>query len=225
VSLTEAEHVFASVNETALNDLITAVCTERPRLLAYGSPAFTPVTTVFETRMDPIPFPGIAGGIEWRIAFSVPHIDLFKQTDPLPPQLTLPAGGFSIHLAVELCLACGRIKIDVGQTHGDDKGDGRHPLREVTCCKLEIFVIGHLVSTVTTTGEKAIGFAVDAVEIVDITPDELESVLECLLSMILQAVLAEIRIPLRALRVGAFELTVSVGPLIEDDQIKARGSF
>jgi hypothetical protein len=43
--------------------------------------------------------------------------------------------------------------------------------------------------------------------------------------MILQAVLSEIRLPLRALRAGAFQLVPVVGPLIEDDQIKMRGNL
>ena len=75
-----------------------------------------------------------------------------------------------------------------------------------------------------STGEDAIALAVDAVEIVDIAPTEVEAVLECLLFMILQAVLADIRLPLRALRAGAFQLSLVVGPLIEDDQIKVRGN-
>ena len=57
-----------------------------------------------------------------------------------------------------------------------------------------------------STGEDAIALTVDAVEIVDIAPEEVEAVLECFLFMILQAVLAEIRLPLRALRAGAFQL-------------------
>ena len=100
-----------------------------------------------------------------------------------------------------------------------------YPLREVTCCRLEVFAIGHVERVMTSTGEDAIAFAVDAVEIVEIKPDDLESVLECLLFMILQAVLAQIRLPLRALRAGAFQLTLTVGPLIEDDQVKMRGNF
>jgi hypothetical protein len=63
------------------------------------------------------------------------------------------------------------------------------------------------------------------VEIVDISPGEVDAVLECLLFMILQAVFAEIRLPLRALRAGAFQLSLTVGPLIEDDQVKVRGGF
>jgi hypothetical protein len=46
MSLTENADVFVGVHEDALNDLIAAVATDRPRLLVYGSPAFVPVTTV-----------------------------------------------------------------------------------------------------------------------------------------------------------------------------------
>jgi hypothetical protein len=84
-------------------------------------------------------------------------------------------------------------------------------------------VVGHIEHVLASTGEDAIAFAVDAVEIEDIKPDELESFLECLLFMILQAVLAGIRLPLKALRAGAFQLALTVGPLIEDDQVKVRG--
>ena len=184
MSLTEAEVVFASVHETALNDLITAFCTDRPRYLVYGSPSFVPVTTVAETAMPGIPFPGIPGGINWRIRLGVPRIDLFKQTDR-----------------------------------------DTHPIAELTCFKLQVFLSGHLQHVMASNGEDAIAFAVDQVEIVDIKPTDLESFLECLLFMILQAVLAEIRLPLRALRAGAFQLVPTVGPLIEDDQIKMRGTL
>lgn len=245
MSLTQAEEVFASVHEQAINDFLQAFASDRPRLFAYGSPAFTPVTTISQTRIDAIAFPGVAGGIEWQVRIDTPRIDLYKQTDPLPPELSLDPGRFSMRLGAELCLDCRRLTIDPrppkipkerelhderGADHRqpidvrDDKW-GKHPLREVTCCKLEVFVVGHIERVAATTGEDAITFAVDAVEIVDIGPDELESLLECLLFMILQAVLSTIRIPLRALRAGAFQLALTVGPLVEDDQIKVRGLF
>ncbi len=232
MSLTEAEAVFASIHETALNDLLTAFFTDRPRYRVYGSPSFVPVTTVAETSMPAIPFPGVPDGIQWRVTLSIPMVDLYKPTMPLPPELTLNPGRFSARLDVELCVNCRRLKIDPrpprpGTSGGKDdrRGkDGAPPLSKLTCCKLSVFAVGHLEHVIANTGEDAIALAVDAVEIVDIQPNELESVLECLLFMILQAVLAEVRLPLRALRVGAFELTPVVGPLIEDDQIKMRGN-
>jgi len=234
MSLTETHEVFASVHEDALNDLIRAFCTDRPRYLVYGSPAFVPVTTIAETTMPAIAFPGVPGGIQWRIQLSIPRVDLHKQTSPLPPELTLGPGQFSASLGVRLCLDCRRLKIDPrpprdkqgtpGHDQPRDERQGRpHPLSELTCCGLAVFAVGHLAHVLTATGEDAIALDVDGIEIVDITPPELESVLECLLFMILQAVLAEIRLPLRALRAGAFSLSLTQGPFIEDDQIKARG--
>jgi hypothetical protein len=233
MSLTQSETVFASIHEDALNDALTAFCTARPRHLSYGSPAFTPTTTVTETRMDAIAFPGVPGGIQWRLRMSIPRIDLFKQTQSLPPELNLGPGQFSAQIDAELCIECRKIRIDPKpprpekgrerEKANDPPRDDKHPLSELTCFKLQIFAVGHLEHVITSTGEHGVAFAVDAVEIVDIKPEELESFLECLLFMILQAVLADIRLPLRALRAGAFQLVPLVGPLIEDDQIKVRG--
>jgi hypothetical protein len=239
MSLTEAQAVFASIHETALNDVLTAFCTDRPRYLAYGSPGFVPATSAAETQMDAIAFPGVPGGIQWRVRLSIPHVDLFKQTDALPPELTLGPGQFSLRLDAELCIECRKLRIDPRPPRpprdrekdhdnpNDPPREDRHPIRELTCFRLQVFAIGHLERVLSSTGQDAIVLAVDAVEIVDIRPDELESFLECLLFLILQAVLANIRLPLSALRVEAFglALAVTVGPLIEDDQIKARGSL
>jgi hypothetical protein len=233
MSLTQTETVFASVHEDALNDALTAFCTARPRYLSYGSPSFTPVTTAAETRMDAIAFPGVPGGIQWRLRLSIPRIDLFKQSRALPPELSLGPGQFSVELDAELCIECRKIRIDPKPPRPDKGGrdnpnqpprDDNHPLSELTCFKLRLFAVGHLEHVLTSTGEDGIAFAVDAVEIVDIKPDELESFLECLMFLILQAVLAGIRLPLRALRAGAFQLVPVAGPLIEDDQIKVRGT-
>lgn len=236
MSLTDVQTVFASIHETAINDVLTAFCTARPRYLNYGSPAFTPATTSSETMMDAIAFPGVPGGIQWRLRLGIPRVDLFKQTNTLPPELTLGPGQFSAEIDAELCIECRRIRIDPKpprppkgskdreQPQNQPRDDRPHPLSELTCFKLRIFAVGHLEHVLSSTGEDLIAFAVDQVEIVDIRPDELESFLECLLFMILQAVLAGIRLPLRALRAGAFQLSLAVGPLIEDDSIKARGT-
>jgi hypothetical protein len=240
MSLTEAQTVFAGIHEDAINDVLTAFCTDRPRYLVYGSPAFVPATTVAETTMPAIAFPGVPGGIQWRLRLTIPRVDLFKPNGPLPPPLVLGPGQFSAQIGAELCIDCRRIRIDPkpprptdprkdgpnnpnGNPKGDQPAGDTHPLSELTCFKLELFVLGHIEHVLASTGDDAIAFAVDAVEIVDITPDELESFLECLMFMILQAVLAGIRLPLKALRAGAFQLALTVGPLIEDDQVKVRG--
>ena len=236
MSLTEAEAVFASTHEDAINDLLTAFCVSRPRYLAYGSPAFVPATTVAETTIPAIAFPGIPGGIQWRLRLSIPHVDLYEQSGPLPPPLSLGPGQYSAEIDAELCIECRRLRIDPRpprptdprrpreQDNTDVARDDRHPISELTCFTLKVFALGHIQHVLASTGKDAIAFAVDAVEIADIEPDELESFLECLLFVILQAVLAGIRLPLEALRAGAFQLALAAGPLIEDDRVKVRGN-
>jgi len=243
MSLTETSEVFVAVEESALNDLITAVCTTRPHLLHYGSPAFVPASSVSATQMAPIPFPG-SPGLQWSVELTIPELDLFDEDRPLPPELTLGPGQFSLSTVVRLCVDCAaRGKGDPqGDDHHHDPQDPRDPkddrgdkpwpddrdnwgrAKNPVCCRLGVHAVGHLVST-WVGGKQAIGFAVDSVEIVDIEPNALESVLECLLLMILRSVLADLSLPVTALELDAFTLTPTVGPLIDVDRVLARGNF
>lgn len=245
MSLTEASEVFVAVEESALNDLITAVCTTRPHLLHYGSPAFVPASSTSATQMAPIPFPG-SPGLQWSVELSIPQLDLFKQDQPLPPELSLGPGQFSLSTVVRLCVDCaargrGDTKGDEHKDHDpkdhdtkdrDDRGDKQWrddrddwgKARNPVCCRLGVHAVGHLVST-WVGGQQALGFAVDSVEIVDIEPNALESVLECLLMMILRSVLATLSLPVTALELDAFTLTPTEGPLIDVDRVLARGDF
>lgn len=244
MSLTESSEVFVAVEESALNDLITAVCTTRPHLLHYGSPAFVPASSTSATQMAPIPFPG-SPGLQWSVDLSIPQLDLFKPNLPLPPELSLDPGEFSLSTVVRLCVDCDsrRQRDPRGDDHEghqdhqdhepddrpDDKEwpddrDGWGKARNPVCCRLGVHAVGHLVST-WVDGQQAIGFALDAVEIVDIEPNALESVLECLLLMILRSVLATLSLPVTALELDAFTLTPTEGPLIDVDRVLARGDF
>ncbi len=240
MSLTETSEVFVAVEESALNDLITAVCATRPHLLHYGSPAFVPASSTSATQMAPIPFPG-SPGLQWSVELSIPQLDLFKQDLPLPPELSLGPGQFSLSTVVRLCVDCaargkGDPKGDDAKDHDpkqtDDRGDKQWrddrddwgKARNPVCCKLGVYAVGHLVST-WVGGQQAIGFALDSVEIVDIEPNGLESVLECLLTMILRSVLATLSLPVTALELDVFTLTPTVGPLIDVNRVLARGDF
>lgn len=237
MSLTEAEHVFGGVHEDALNDVIRAFFLARPRYLHYGSPAFVPVTTVNATTMASIAFPGISGGIDWAVAFDTPVVDLHTQTDALPPELALGPGQFSIHTAVRLCIDCKRRREPPKkpdrrdqQKHDREKDDPRDDRREneppraegALCTELGVFAIGHLELLNGPSGA-SVRLRVDTVELVDVGPNTLESVLECLLRMLLDAAIRPMVLPLEALRAGAFTITPLRGPEIEDDQIKLYG--
>lgn len=232
MSLTEVDEVFASIHESALNDVIHAFFNARPRYRRYGSPAFVPATTVSQTQMGAIPLPG-GGTVDWRVSFEIPEIDLFKKDMPLPPPLNLLPGQFSLKTAVELCINCAVGKDEHRQDSQDDQGKGkegrgkgdrpRNSLGEVVCTKLGVFAVGHLDSWHNSNGDGEVRLRLDALELVDVTPDSLESVLECLIRMVLDAALKQVVLPLQALRAGAFQLIVTRGPDIADDRIKVFG--
>lgn len=235
MSLTEAERVFGGITEAGINDLLSAFFTARPRHLNYGSPGFVPATTAAATQIGAIPFPGVPGGIDWAVQLSVPQADLHPQTDALPPELSLTAGQLSVATAMRLCVACEtrrERKPDREQTHQpndrdhqpDDKPDDRRPPGKAkgTCFDLKVFAVAHMERSFSPD---SVVIVVDAVEIVDIKPLELEAVLECLILQILRAVLADVELPLETLRAGAFSLTLTRGPEVENDQLEVYGNL
>jgi hypothetical protein len=216
MSLTQIHDVFASVHEDGLNDLIEAFYKSRTRYFIYGSPDFAPSTTATITSIPAISFPGIPGGIQFAVAFRQPVVDLHPDSSGgsavLPPQ----AGQFSISANVILVVICGGGKRDIDPTHGKPTGPGTVPKVEHT--ELEI----HARGSITSDGI-SIGFKVEEIEIVDICPESLESVIECIMRMILNAALQNIRIPIPSLSLDAFSLTLTQGPTIERDQVKVWG--
>jgi hypothetical protein len=240
MSLTQVHDVFAAIHEDGLDDLLRRFFDARPKYLNYGSPGFVAGTTVNVTQMPAIQFPGVPGGIDWAVKIDRPRVDAHPQSAGLPPELD-PLGPqrVSIRTVVEICVACtARGDDQPDDPHKDDprkddprkddphKDDPDRPigkdLRPV-CFKVEVFAIAHAERTSSPSGD-ALRLVVDAIELVDLEPNELESVVECLLLQILRAVLASVRLPLTALRAGAFELVPTAGPLVQDDQIEMFGN-
>ncbi len=211
MSLTETHDVVAIAHEDGLNDLIHAFFTARPRHLLYGTNAFVGSTTATSTNLSPIAFPGIPGGIQYAVLLTPPTIDLHPDTagTPLPPG----PDQFTASTKVFLAVLCGRRRRDPKSIQGGSPS-------EVKVTTLEL----HARGAVAAVGGE-LRFGVEAVEIVDIDPDHLESFLECILLMIIQAVLATIRIPLGTLGGDAFSLTLTDGPRIEDDTLKVFGTI
>lgn len=216
MSLTQSHDVFVSVHEDGINDLIQAFYQSRRRYFVYATPIFTPATTAQITQIPTISFPGISGGIQFAIAFNQPKIDLYPDSGGSSTVLLPPSGKFTISAEVNLFVVCGLKARDINVTHG--KPDDSATASSIESTTLTV----HAQGAIITDGNN-IAFQVDEIEIVDITPDSLESVMECIIRMILNASLANIRIPIPALSFDAFSLTLTDGPRIEDDQVKVWG--
>lgn len=220
MSLTETEQVFAGVHEDATNDLITAILSARPRYLNYGSPAFVPATTASVTQVPAIPFPGVPGGIQYLIAFTIPIVDFHPDDSGGSAPLVAGLGQFTLETKVRIVLGCTRFD-------REDEVVGTHvppPSVSPLSTTLGIFARGKPTVQFFGPGVGEVGLLVDEVEIVDITPDSLESVVECLIRMLLQAALSNLRLPFQALSMGAFQLILVRGPEIEQDQVQLYGN-
>ncbi|MFL1897538.1 hypothetical protein ACJWDR_00225 [Streptomyces tauricus] len=151
------------------------------------------------------------GGIQYAVRFSIPRVDFFPQTEPLPPPLTLSNGQFALRTDVDLTVLCPRAE-------GQD-GAGR-PIS----ARLGVAAVGRPLVRVTNPGTGTVSLDLLGVELSDITPEPLESVLECLVLSLLRGVLSSVNLPFEALRVGAFTLNLLRGPESEDDQLKLYGA-
>jgi hypothetical protein len=213
VSLTEVQTVFGAVHENGINDFLRAFLTARPRYIIYGTPGFIASTTAAATSVPAIVFPGVPGGIEFAVVFSIPTVDLNPPTgtgsSPLPPG----PGQFTLKTTVTLILACRRASLG-----RDPAQDDRRIVPLITT--LDVLARGTIISI-----GGVVQLFVSDVELVDVTPDALESLLECLIRMLLQAALNNVRIPIHALVASAVPLLTLVrGPEIATDQVKMWGN-
>jgi hypothetical protein len=124
-------------------------------------------------------------------------------------------GQFTVRTTITIFVLCGREQVP-GTTVPLPVG--------LQTTQLTVFALCHPVVVNSSPGVGEIGIAVDRVEIVDIAPESLESVLECILLLVLQGALGAMRLPFNAITAGAFGLILLAGPLAEEDQLKVRGN-
>ena len=212
MSLTQNFHVFAGVAQSGINTLLKDLFTTRPHYLNYGSPAFVPTTTVSATSVAAIAFPGVPTGIQFAVSFSIPTIDLFPpdagSSSPIPPA----KNQFGLHTKVRLIVGC------YTSTYGDKRGQ-MTPL----FVDLDVWALGTIVSHYFGPGTGYITFQVLDVRIPAIKPGGLEGVLDCVIRMMLNALLENVQLPFHVLSAGAFQLILEQGPTIDQDQIEVWG--
>ncbi|MCW5881652.1 MAG: hypothetical protein KIS91_12015 [Anaerolineae bacterium] len=214
MSLTQAEFLFAGVSEGGINDMVHAFFTARPRYLVYATPGLAPATP--HTPVPPIAFPGVpGGGIQYAVALEIPVVDFDPNSNPASP---LPVGAHQVGVRTKVALV-------VGCDRRSDRPNDDHQRGALVplATSLEVWGRGRLLADYFGLGTGELRFQIDEVEIVDITPNSLETVMECLLRMIIQAVLSNVRLPFQALSVRAFTLELTRGPEVEDDQVKLYG--
>ena len=217
MSLTQAFHVFAGVSESGINTFLKALFTKRPHYLNYGSPSFVPTSTVNATSMSAIAFPGVPSGIQYAVSFSIPTLDLFPpnsgSTSPIPPG----PDQFGLYTKVKLTIGC--------FTWQPNKGNDERGKMVPLSVMLDVWALGTLVSHYYGPGTGYVGLQVLGIRIPAIQPHPLESVIDCLIRMMLNAALENVTLPFHVLSAGAFQLILESGPIIDKDQVEVWGDI
>ena len=213
MSLTGAFHVFADIDEQGTNKALQAFFGARPHYLHYGSAPFVAASSVSVTQVSTIAFPGIPGGIPYAIDLTVPVVDLFPPDGALPPPLVLGPDQLSITTKATITLGC------MTGSGDHDKGGRITPVRTT----LDVIAIANPVSHFFSPGVGFVTFHVDQVLIPGVAPASLQAVLDCLLEMILNALLASVQLPFDIIDANFVKIILEAGPTIADDQIKIWG--
>lgn len=256
MALTDNCDLFGSVHEAGVNLAARHVMRQRPSLFNYGTAQVAANrkfwcrrvevardVTIFGnpifTVVPPLPIGDTGYGVNYCLQLVEAEIDFHKaNVITLPSELApLPAQRFSARARV-----CGGIgcppdevvdRLPPPRPTPKDRDEPPKPLtplpfRRLECFCIELFVVGH----VEADGDE-LGVQLDGLEIVDITPDGLESSLECYLELLIKlSIVPQLRI---AISKFAFEIpdllsvtptltptsaAVPNNPAIEDDQLK-----
>jgi hypothetical protein len=212
MSLTGTHHAFAALDEQGVNDALQAFFGARPHYLHYGSPPFVTASTASVTEIPTIAFPGTGAGIAYAIDLDIPTVDLYPPDGPLPPPLVLGPDQLSITTKVTITIGC-------TTDDGDDKNRHVTPLKTT----LEVIAIANPVVTYFSPGVGFIAFKVDEVLLPDVEPKSLQAVLDCLIRMVLNALLQSVQLPFSIIDAGFVKLALEAGPTIANDQIEIWG--
>jgi hypothetical protein len=212
MSLTGTHHAFASIDERGTNRALQAFFGARPHYLHYGSPPFVTASSTSVTQVPTIAFPGTPGGIPYAIDLTVPVVDLFPPDGALPAPLVLGPDQLSIATKVTITLGC-------------TTGTGNPKRGTVTpvATTLDAIAIADPVSRYFSPGVGDVSFHVDQVLIPEIAPPSLQAVIDCLVRMILNAVLSGVQLPFNIIDAGFVKLILEAGPTIADNQIEIWG--
>jgi hypothetical protein len=217
MSFTQTFHVFAGVAQSGINTFLRALFTTRPHYLNYGSPTFVPANTVNATTMPAISFPGVPGGIQYAVSFSIPTIDLFPPDSGSSSPLVPAINQFTLHTKVRIVIGC--------FTWISNKGNDERGKMVPLVVELDVWALGALVSHYYGPGSGYVSLQVLGVRIPAIQPHPLEAVIDCLIRMMLNAALENVTLPFHVLSAGAFQLILESGPTIDKDMVEVWGDI
>ena len=235
MSYTQAEHLFAGVKETGVNDIFQSFFTARGRHLLYGTLPYVWGTTASQTFIPPIPIvipnpfnpqnPLAVINFGFKIQFAIPTVDINLDStgggdpiQPLNPPVPGMAGDFRVKTGVHIQNLAVVINIPIPPY--------TIPVPIPPIPQIPVYGRCEPVST-NLSGTGAIGIKVKEAKIgINVPPQWawLMNIVNLILVIVLQFILKDTTIPFTTVVAGAFGLILQVGPLAEKDQFDVRGS-
>lgn len=257
MALTDNCDLFGSVHEDGVNRVARHVMLQRPSLFNYGTaqvaanrkfwckqvkvaPDVLNFGNPLMTVVPPLPIADTGYGVNYCIQLVEAEIDFHKgNVIALPPQLNPPLGPQHFSGRARVCAGLGcppdEVVDRLPPPPPPSKGHERPqkpltplPFRKLDCFCIEVFVVGHV-----DADDDELVPRLDGLEIVDITPDGLESSLECYLELLIKlAIVPQLRVAIPKFVFDILDLaTVTLAPTpisaavphnpaIEDDRLK-----
>jgi len=196
MSFTQAEHLFAGVNEVGFNELLKAFFTARPRHLHHVTPPFVTAANSQSVTIHPTFYDsGFKIYIDYELHFTLPAVDI----NPDSGALTAP-GEFLLRTQVSGNVLVQGFTLPIPPT--------------------QLLGVCEPVAIVSQPGTGVIGINVKSVTLTPPLPPQVNSGLV----NILQAIVNDVKIPYDKMTLGSYKVGLLVGPKSENNQIEVRGS-
>jgi hypothetical protein len=244
MSLTKSAGVYASVHERGLNRILDELKKQRPVWFNFGTDYFIespdkamlqPLATEEITPEDAIDIPGTGGqlGIDFIVQVGKTAVDFFPKTlSGYPPEIGLSKDQAVLKTELAVTLAY-PTKVSVRIVRGKEKGWRRvySHSTSIIATKLDVWakvapvivVEPANMSDLGSSMEKKLSFDLKKLEIVDIKPDSLETVIETVCSNVIQwGFLQNLRLPVSIMVLDMFTIEldggISPNPAIKGDR-------
>jgi len=261
MALTDNCDLFLALHEAGINRVLRHFARQRPSFLNYGSGGVVadPSRLCVEVQPHPVVLqrqnPLVGAGpvlpvigtngvyqVDYAAQVTALEVDLSPGDIALPAELNPPLDDQSFAVHARVCGGLGCPTEDADQLPRPIRPPGHArvarddgvviPSRELTCFCLDVFAVGGVDFVGPVGGQHLLG-RLDQLEIVDVTPAELENIVECYLKLVARlALLPRLSVPIIQFTqdlIGLAAVTLEPtpnspalpnNPALEDDQLK-----
>jgi hypothetical protein len=212
MSLTNGQDLYAALDEEGLQKFLRAVYLARPHYFAYATASMGGGTTDVSL-VSPIPIPGTPTGFDFSLELSEPDVEFFPLANPAGFPLPVGQNQFALHTQVTIDAAGGLnvISQKAWQLTGGTRGIS------AISASVDVYAVGQ--PSTQVNGQETM-LTLSIVDIQVNGAGNLGALLAAIGQQVLNALLANLQIPVSSISLGTFDLQLKQGPEITENQLK-----